>query len=78
MLLSEYAPRPRLRLPRTLVERPATPVIDAHNHLGPAFSGIWATRPVGAVIDALDEAGVELVVDLDGGQGGALSGRIER
>jgi predicted TIM-barrel fold metal-dependent hydrolase len=78
MLLSEFAPRTSLRLAATSVDRPAVPVIDSHNHLGPDFGGEWATRSVAAVTDALDEAGVETVVDLDGGQGDGLSERIER
>ena len=78
LLLSAYRPRCSLRLPAAAVERPRFPVVDAHNHLGPVFGAEWAARPASAVIDALDEAGVKMVVDLDGGQGDELSRHIER
>ncbi len=76
--LSEFRPRSSLRVPVTEVRRPKYPVVDAHNHLGPAFGGEWASRAPAELIATLDEAGVELIVDLDGGQGGALSAEIER
>jgi predicted TIM-barrel fold metal-dependent hydrolase len=60
------------------VRRPHVPVIDAHNHLGPAFGGEWATRPTAELIATLDESGVEMVVDLDGGQGDELSAEVDR
>jgi predicted TIM-barrel fold metal-dependent hydrolase len=76
--LPDFRPRPMLRVPAHEVRRPAFPVIDAHNHLGPAFGGDWATRPPSELIATLDQSGVEMVVDLDGGQGDELSAEIDR
>jgi predicted TIM-barrel fold metal-dependent hydrolase len=76
--LDEYRPRSALRVATHEVRRPRFPVIDAHNHLGSPFGGDWASRPPVELIATLDEAGVEMIVDLDGGQGDALSAEIER
>jgi len=76
--LEDYRPRSSLRVPAHEVRRPRFPAIDAHNHLGSAFGGDWTSRPPGELGEVLDEAGVELVVDLDGGQGDALSAEIDR
>lgn len=78
LLLSGFRPRRSVRLAVSEVARPRFPVIDAHNHLGPVFGADWGARPVADVIEALDEAGVQLIVDLDGGQGAWLSERVER
>ena len=69
MELSKYQPRSRLVTPQTFITRPRFPVIDAHNHLGDDFGGGWIRRPVTELVDRLDEAGVRLYVDLDGGWG---------
>ena len=53
-------------------------MIDAHNHLGPIFGGEWSTRPVTDLLAAMDAAGVEAMVDLDGGSGDDLSASIAR
>lgn len=76
--LADYRPRSALRVASHVVERPRFSAIDAHNHLGSPFGGHWATRPPAELAAILDEAGIELVVDLDGGQGEALSREIER
>ena len=76
--LADFRPRTSLRAPVHEVRRPRYPAIDAHNHLGPGFGAEWATRPTAELIAVLDESGVELVVDLDGGQGDALSVEIAR
>ena len=76
--LADFQPRSSLRVPVHHVPRPRFPVVDAHNHLGSAFGGEWATRPTADLIAALDASGVETLVDLDGGQGEALSAEIER
>ncbi len=76
--LADFRPRSSLRMAAHEVRRPKYPVVDAHNHLGPAFGGAWATRPPAELMATLDRSGVEMVVDLDGGQGGALSAEIER
>src|SRR6266498_3724151 len=76
--LADFRPRSSLRVPVHEVLRPKFPVVDAHNHLGTAFGGEWASRPPGELIATLDEARIETIVDLDGGQGDALSAEIER
>jgi predicted TIM-barrel fold metal-dependent hydrolase len=76
--LADYRPRSMLRVPIHDVRRPRYPVIDAHNHLGPAFGGEIASRPPAELLATLDESGVEMVVDLDGGQGEALTAEIRR
>jgi predicted TIM-barrel fold metal-dependent hydrolase len=76
--LADFRPRTSLRVPVHDVRSPRYPVVDAHNHLGPAFGGEWSTRPPAELIAILDASGVEMVVDLDGGQGAALSAEIER
>ena len=67
--LSDFKPRPALVTKTTTVTRPKFPVIDAHNHLGEDFGDGWANRPVTELLDRLDEAGVQMYVDLDGGWG---------
>ena len=76
--LADFRPRSALRVARHEVHRPRFPVVDAHNHLGAAFGGDWATRPPRDLPATLDAIGVETIVDLDGGQGAALSAEIER
>ncbi len=66
MQLSDFRPRSALVAKTTRVDRPRYPAVDAHNHIG--FSG-WDQRPVSELLDALDEAGVRVLVDLDGGWG---------
>lgn len=69
MLLKDYLPRTTMSTRCTRVEKPRFPVIDAHNHLGAEFGGGWDARPLPELLDVLDEAGVEQLVDLDGGWG---------
>ncbi len=76
--LADFRPQSSLRVASHLPERPRFPVIDAHNHLGSPFGGDWATRHPGELADTLDAAGVELLVNLDGGQGDGLSREIGR
>lgn len=78
LALDEYRPRQALRVPATDVPRPRFPAIDAHNHLGDAFGGDWATRTAADLEAALDASGVEAIVDLDGGWGDHLRAEIER
>jgi predicted TIM-barrel fold metal-dependent hydrolase len=78
LLLSDFRPRTSLRNRASEVRRPRYPVIDAHNHLGSAFAGDWVRRPPAELIATLDASGVETIVDLDGGQGAALSAEIDR
>jgi predicted TIM-barrel fold metal-dependent hydrolase len=76
--LADFRPRSSLRVPVHEVRRPKYPVVDAHNHLGPAFGGDWVRRPPAELIATLDDAGVEMIIDLDGGHGNALSAEIDR
>lgn len=69
MNLFDYKPKSKLALPETRLEGPRYPVIDAHNHLGELFGGSWDARPIEELLAVLDEAGVEMLVDLDGGWG---------
>jgi len=76
--LAAYRPRSRLRVAAHLIDRPSSPVIDAHNHLGAGFGAEWASRRPADLLPILDAAGVEAIVDLDGGQGLGLVAEIER
>jgi predicted TIM-barrel fold metal-dependent hydrolase len=76
--LEDYRPRSSLRVAAHEVRRPRYPAVDAHNHLGSPFGGEWAEREPAALLPILEEAGIEMVVDLDGGQGDALSVEIDR
>lgn len=69
MDLSQYRPRSALVTKTTEILKPRFPVIDAHNHLGSDFGGGWDQKPISSLLDVLDEAGVRLYVDLDGGWG---------
>jgi predicted TIM-barrel fold metal-dependent hydrolase len=78
LALEDYRPRQALRTPVHRVVRPRFPVIDAHNHLGVPFGGDWAGRDATGLACVMDAAGVERLVDLDGGWGDPLRLEIER
>jgi predicted TIM-barrel fold metal-dependent hydrolase len=69
MQLSDYHPQSKMVTRVTRITQPKFPVIDAHNHLSEGFGGGWDKRPLAPLLDKLDEAGVRLYVDLDGGWG---------
>lgn len=69
MLLAGFRPRSQIITKTTQVQKPRYPVIDAHNHLGEPFGGGWDSKPLAELLDLLDEAGVAMYVDLDGGWG---------
>lgn len=69
MELEQFRPVPTLVTSSTHVAHPKFPVIDAHNHLGEEFGGGWINRPLLELLDRLDEARVDVLVDLDGGWG---------
>ncbi len=72
LLLRDFAPRPKLVTPETLVLRPRYPVFDAHNHLGPEFGGNWIAKSVDELIATMDRLGITRLVDLDGGWSEAI------
>jgi len=76
--LDDFRPRTALRVPTHEVLRPRYPVVDAHNHLGADFGGDWAARGLDALLATLDAAGVETLVDLDGGTGDGLTREVEQ
>jgi predicted TIM-barrel fold metal-dependent hydrolase len=78
LALEDYRPRQALRAAAHAVVRPRFPVIDAHNHLGVQFGGDWSRRGAGELAAVLDAAGIERLVDLDGGWGDGLRREIER
>lgn len=69
LFLKDFHPRPRLSVKTTRVDNARFPVIDAHNHLAEPFADGWDRRPLPALLDILDAAGVRTYVDLDGGWG---------
>jgi predicted TIM-barrel fold metal-dependent hydrolase len=78
LALEDFRPVQALRVPATAVPRPRFPAIDAHNHLGEPFGGDWSARSPAELGAVLDDAGVERIVDLDGGWGDRLRREIER
>jgi len=78
LLLRDYAPLSALRVAQHVVSRPRFPVVDTHNHVGSVWGGPWADRPAAELASTLDEAGVEILVDLAGTYGDVLSREIER
>ncbi|GAA2256823.1 hypothetical protein GCM10010402_10300 [Actinomadura luteofluorescens] len=78
MELSEYRPRPRLRVPGSRVPRAAFPAVDAHNHLGRWLTGGWSVPDVGGLLALMEECGVRAVVNLDGRWGEELEANLDR
>jgi predicted TIM-barrel fold metal-dependent hydrolase len=74
--LSEFEPRSELVTEQHEVPRPHCPAIDAHNHL-PLEA--WAGEParVAQLVQDLDGAGVQAVVNLSGGSGGILERTLD-
>ncbi|HEV3340655.1 MAG TPA: amidohydrolase family protein [Pirellulales bacterium] len=69
--LKQWAPKPMLVVKQTSVERPKSPAIDVHNHLGAGKQFLTPDR-VGRYLQEMNEAGVATVVNLDGGWGEQL------
>lgn len=69
ILLKDYRPISKLESKATQMDKPKFPVIDAHNHLGEDFGGGWDQKPLGELLDLLDQAEIIHYVDLDGGWG---------
>jgi len=66
--LGEFIPEPALVTKVTEIKRPKFHVIDAHNHLE-IVGDYWLKHPVSELLDVMDEANVEAIVDLDGAWG---------
>jgi len=75
--LVDYRPRNSLRRALHDVARPRFPAVDAHNHLGSAFGAPWPSRDAAELAATMDAAGVERLVDLDGGWGDGLRREID-
>lgn len=69
--LRDWEPRPMLVTKTTVVEKPAFPVLDVHNHLGDGKDFLTNER-VDGYLKEMNEAGVRLVVNLDGDRRGRL------
>lgn len=88
LLLRDYRPEPAVRLPAHEVPRPSAPVVDVHNHLGRRMDvnelavtdnkGTWLVKDVGALVGAMDEWGVETIVNLDGDWAEDLEANLDR
>ncbi|MCC7085961.1 MAG: amidohydrolase family protein [Pirellulales bacterium] len=63
--LKDWKPTSMLKAKVSRIHRPAFPVIDVHNHLGGGKKKLTPEQ-VQKYLNALDEAGVQTVVDLDG------------
>lgn len=70
--------RSAFRRPEAAARRPRYPTIDAHTHLNSSFAGRWRRRPARDVLRAMDEAGIDGLVDLDGGFGDRLTSEVRR
>jgi len=69
--LGDWEPRSMLKTKESVVNKPAYPVIDVHNHLGGGKDQLTSDR-VKHYLAELDAAGVRTVVNLDGGWGERL------
>ncbi len=80
LLLEDFRPFSSARVEVTLLDRPAVPVIDAHNHLGRWLCGDggWMAPDVGQLLAAMDACDVISIVNLDGRWGTELAENLER
>lgn len=69
--LRDWRPKSMLITKETVVPKPAFPAIDVHNHLGGGARNLTPQR-VAQYLQAMDDAGVRTVVNLDGGWGDQL------
>jgi predicted TIM-barrel fold metal-dependent hydrolase len=69
--LRDWEPRSMMVTKTTVVEKPAFPVIDVHNHLGDGKDFLTPER-VSNYLKEMNEAGVRLVVNLDGNRQGRI------
>lgn len=73
--LRDWEPKSMLKTKVTRVNIPAYPVIDVHNHLGGGSRTLTDER-VKRYLQHMDDAGVQTVVNLDGGWGKKLKETI--
>lgn len=73
--LKDWQPKSMLKVKETKVDKPAFPAIDVHNHLGGGKQTLTADR-VASYLTEMNEAGVQTVVNLDGGWGDRLKETI--
>ena len=69
--LGDWEPRSMLKTKESVVNKPAYPLIDVHNHLGGGRDRLTPGRVKGYLAE-MDAAGVRTVVNLDGGWGDGL------
>jgi len=69
--LRDWEPRSMLKTKESVVNKPAYPLIDVHNHLGGGRDRLTPGRVKGYLAE-MDAAGVRTVVNLDGGWGEGL------
>lgn len=77
LLLRDWEPRSMLKVKKTEIHKPAFPAIDVHNHLGGGAQALTEER-VRDYLQAMDDAGVRMVVNLDGGWDERLKETIAR
>jgi amidohydrolase family protein len=76
--LWRFAPRPRLIVPSTRIERSWFPCVDAHAHLGRWLTADWSVPEPREFIRVMDDANVQAVVNLDGRWGEELDANLAR
>jgi len=74
--LRDWEPRSMMVTKTTVVEKPAFPVIDVHNHLGDGKEFLTKER-VASYLKAMNEAGVRVVVNLDGNRAGRIKETLQ-
>jgi len=74
--LRDWEPRSMMVTKTTVVEKPAFPVIDVHNHLGDGKEFLTKER-VDTYLKEMNEAGVRMVVNLDGNRAGRIKETLQ-
>ena len=84
--LREYRPEPTLKVAVHEVRRAAVPAVDAHNHLGlnrpgefhADSRGEWRIDDIGELVELMEEANLQAIVNLDGYWGDELEVNLDR
>lgn len=74
--LKDWNPKSMMKTKVTLVDKPAFPVIDIHNHLGGGAKTLTPER-VKRYLKVMDETGVKTVVNMDGAWGTRLKETVD-